>query len=163
MMSRELRAMLQRASRWADRQFSRAGVVRPVWHAVTARGEHIVMPAQLDDKDAQARLVRTAFALHNVVRYVFIVEAWVVAGTGTETDKRELMQIAATVGLASHPRRQEVVNLVAEEEACCVSCMRHIHRPARGKPYLGPLIEETPVESSGRFVGMLPKSTHTHH
>ena len=162
-MSRELRQMLNRASRWADRQFSRAGMIKPVWHAVTARGEHIVMPAQLDDKDAQARLVRTAFALHNVVRYVFVVEAWVVAANGTERDKRELMEIAVTRGLASHPRRQEIVNLTCEEEGCCVSCTRHIHRPDRGKPYLGPLVEETPVEASGRFVGMLPKSTHTHH
>lgn len=162
MMSRELRQMLNRASRWTDRQFSRAGMIRPVWLAVTAKGEHIIMPAQLDDKDAQARLVRTAFALHNVVRYVFIVEAWVVAAT-SPSEAREIASIAGTRGLASHPRRQEIVNLTAEEEACCVTCMRHIHRPTRGKPYLGPLVEETPVESSGRFVGMLPKSTHTHH
>lgn len=166
MSASDLRAMLDYASRFAERQFNRAGEVRPMWHAVTRGGESLIMPPPIGaaNKDESVALMRALFELRDVVRYLFLDEAW----TLDKLVEGDELAIERT-GLGQHPERVEIVMFSGEDhEAGMLMGHRRIFRPAGRKPYLGPLVmqDEHPAmaaarseriaETSGRLVGLLP-------
>lgn len=161
MSEMDLRQMIESASGWAEKQFARKGEVLPMWHAMKSNGEHIIIPAPPTDKDTSATIMRALFELHDVVRCLFIDEAWVFDGVGKghEENERVMKWIKEHDGISGFPGRVEVVTFAGEDEAAgSMQAHRRIIR-GQGKPRLAPLayLDMTGVRSEGRLVGMLPR------
>jgi hypothetical protein len=163
MSERELRRMLDYASEFCDRQFAKKKEIAPMWHAITAAGETIIEPHPTYlGKDMAAAMIRAFFDMRDVVRYVYIGEAWTLNRMIRPEEQEEIFR----KGLSEHPDRVEVVQIQGEDhEYGQIIASRAIIRPGIGKPHLGPLemINDLPfiprgaaVQSEGRMVGMLP-------
>jgi hypothetical protein len=135
-----------------------------MWHAVTAKGDNLIQPHPvLFDKDAAMEMIRLWFNLMDVIRYVYISEAWTLERP--DISEAELAKIDRE-GLANHPDRIEVVQIQGEDsEYGQIVAHRLIIRPRTDKPHLGPLKTEIDipgvpigarVQSEGRMVGLLP-------
>ncbi len=135
--------------------FERNGVIEPMWHCITASGEHRIELSPAVDKDLAAILMRVYFVLHNVTRYAFIDEAWTLMLPLGFSDA-EIREIARR-GLADHPGRVEVLMYQVEDESGALTAHRNIIRAGGGKPTLGPLTFFETKESEGRFIGLLPQ------
>lgn len=159
------RDFIDKASADIDRVFRNTGAIRPMWHAVALDGEELVFPAPSPDKDTAVAMVRALFELRDVVRYVFIDEAWMVGAFGDDvTDaKREAARLAAITGATASPDREEVVMFAADDrdEGSLMAC-RKIIRPSRGRAKLGPLAYDPRGGMvAGRFLGLVPRKTAT--
>jgi hypothetical protein len=150
----ELRGMLDGASRWADGWFAQYGIINPMWHVALADGREMVLPSPHPDKDVAESLVRAVFKQLDVVRCIYVDEAWTVE---VQLDDTADIERVERDGASGHPRRQEIVMFAAEDQFGTLIGVRSIERPANAKPYLGPLDVEAPPASEGRFVGMLPR------
>lgn len=163
MSESELRRMLDYASEFCEHHFSKKGEIAPMWHAITSSGETIIEqhPVHLG-KDMAAAMIRMFFDLRDVVRYVYIGEAWTLNRMIRPGEQEDIFR----KGLSEHPDRVEIVQLQGEDhEYGQIIAWRKIIRPECGRPYLGPLemINDLPfiprgaaVQSEGRLVGMLP-------
>ena len=163
MSENELRRMLDHASAFCDRHFAKKGEIAPMWHAVTAGGQTIIEPHPTYlGKDMAAAMIRSFFDLRDVIRYVYIGEAWTLNRMIRPEEQEEIFRR----GLSEHPDRVEVVQIQGEDrDYGQIIASRDIIRPAKGKPYLGPLqmindLSHVPqgatIQSEGRMVGMLP-------
>ena len=150
--------MFDQASRFCEAHFARHGEIMPMWHAVTSSGETIIEPHPIYLVEA---LVRAFFDARDVVRYVYIGEAW----TLNTLVKREEVDALMRDGIADHPGRVEIVQVQGEDRECGqIMGQRKVIRPKEGKPYLGPLemvgdlipASEHISQSEGRMVGVLP-------
>lgn len=158
-----LREFIQHASGGIERVFHRTGIVKPMWHAITRDRDEMIFPPPAPDKDDAAVMVRVLFELRDVVRYVFIDEAWIVDAMGENNtpERLEAVAAAAITGATASPLREEVVMFAAEDEAeGSLMARRRIIRPAHGRATLGPL-QYDPRGGTivGRFVGLLPRKT----
>jgi hypothetical protein len=160
---RELRRMLDHASAFCEKQFALRGEIAPMWHAITSTGETLIEPHPVQlGKDLAASLIRAWFDARDVIRYVYIGEAWTLHRMIKPEEQAEIFR----KGLSEHPDRVEVVQLQGEDrEYGQIIASRNIIRPKIGKPYLGPMlmVNDLPhipkgaaVTSEGRMVGMLP-------
>jgi hypothetical protein len=131
-------------------------MVAPLWFGITATGESFDLEPPHPDKDFSVAMIRAYFALRNVVRYIYICEAWTVQRPLSDD---EVTWIATHGGVAAHPDRIEVVMISGEDrDAGLLTAQRRIIRPPRGRAYLSPLEmhDQTIIQSSGRMVGLLP-------
>jgi hypothetical protein len=161
MSEQQLRQLIEYASGFAEGVMAKDGYVASLWHCVKADGQQIVTPHPAGDKDLANAMMRAFFDLHDVVRYVYLGEAWTLLQPESEQAVNDW--IAKHGSLKDHPRRKEVVQLMGEDSECGQHIWwREIIRPKNRKPYLGPLqtFQELhpgkPLESRGRMVGMLP-------
>ncbi len=155
-MTTELREMIEHASDWADKQFRKSGTILPIYHAVTRNDEQLITGTPHDDKDVAVAMIRALFALQDVVRYVFVNEAWTLERRPTPSPAE--MEEIARHGLSDHPDRREVVMFFAEDNrGNCLQAHRCILRPQHGRATLAPLhvIDMTNAKSTGRMVGLL--------
>ena len=131
MSERQLRELMQFASKFCTKVFARSGFVAPLWHAVKRDGQHFVElhPQQLG-KDLAAILIRAQFDIADVVRYIYIGEAWTVDTRQTKSDQHGVMAAARAGRLHEHPDRVEIVQLQGEDhEAGQIMAQRRILRP----------------------------------
>jgi hypothetical protein len=162
MSEKQLRDMIAFASVQCDRIFATTGVLHPLWHAVTSSGETLIETPPFNDKDMAVAMIRALFDLKDVVRYVFVDEAW----TLLKMVQPDEMKVIEREGLSKHPERVEIVMIQGEDsEYGQIVTHREIIRPAKGKAYLGPIqtLDDMPhvppggtVQSQGRMVGLLP-------
>ena len=151
----DLTSLIEFASQQAEKIFNRTGQFLPMYHAIKADGQHMIMPALDNDKDVSVALTKVAFALNNVQSYVFIDEAWVLEVTKTgppiDVDK------ARREGVRHHPDRREILMFSAENtKGEAQTAKRYILRSEVGKPRLSPLTFDPKFErSEGRMVGLL--------
>jgi hypothetical protein len=153
MSATELREMIEIASESAEEQFARRGCVPAVWSAVTAKGEYMIIEPPHRDKDTSMFLLRVLFEIKDVIRCLFIDEAWTARGG------EALRQWVEQHGdIHTYPGRIEVIAFLGEDsEGGMINAHRRIIRGA-GKPKLGPLeYLEDFTQSEGRLVGMLPR------
>jgi len=155
--------MLAYASDFCERRFERDGAIEPMWHAVTASGESFIERATPDFDGPEAlATIHALFDLRDVIRYVFMYEAWTLARPLPAGE----MDLASRHGLAAHPERVEVVVLQGESRECGqIVAHRRIIRPTGRKPYLGEfetmekvmhLPRGAAIQFQGRMVGLLP-------
>ena len=161
-MQASLKQLIKSASEHAEAIFQNTGEFLPMWHAVTANREAIFLmcPEFLEDKDIGVALIRKAFELNDVERYVFISEAWLIDTTKDNYDEARIRR-ALREGLEHDPDRREVIAFSAENrDGEAQTARRYILRPEHGKPTLAPLMLDEMsriTESSGRMVGLLNK------
>ncbi|WP_166304646.1 hypothetical protein [Bradyrhizobium sp. 2S1] len=163
MSETRLRQMFDRASQFCEAHFAAFGEITPMWHAVTSSGETIIEqhPGYLG-KDIAMVVIRAFFDAKDVVRYVYIGEAWTLDRMIEPGEQEAIMRD----GLTNHPDRVEIVQLQGEDHECGqIMGQRKIIRPESGRPYLGPLqmVIDLPfvpdgatMQSEGRMVGVLP-------
>lgn len=152
----ELKALIEFANGQAEKIFRRNGIIYPMYHTVKSDGQIIVMTPPPGDKDMSVALMKAAFVLNDIERYVFIDEAWILDNRkgGPEID----MDRVRREGVRDHPDRREVLMFAAENrKGEILTATRFILRPEHGKASLSPLMfnDMTGVESKGRMVGML--------
>jgi len=156
-----LREFVETASANIDKVFRRTGTVRPMWHAVARDGEELICPPPNPDKDIATAMLRALFELRDVVRYIFVDEAWIVEAWGPDAtpEQHEAVRLAMITGATASPHRKEVVMLCAEDHAeGSLMARRMIIRPASGRPTLGPLeFDPRGGMVQGRFLGLLPR------
>jgi hypothetical protein len=154
MSAADLRSLIEQVSADAEAIFNDLGCLTPFSHCIDGDGVlHLVMPAQSEDKDFAAAVMRVFMEEHKIVRYCFVDEAWTaLLLLPTEAEARKVVRVA------DHPLRKEVVFFSAEDESGMLTAQREILR-ASGKPSLGPLVinDTTGWSSEGRLVGMLPR------
>lgn len=157
MSARELRKMIELASKQCEKIFRITEEIAPMYHAIKRDGDALFFEAPGGSKDESVAMVRAAFELHDVVRYILINEAWVVEFTklpsATELERWDQL------GLSGHPDRREVLLFHGEDEASGeMRAQRYILRPEHGRATLTPLefIDDTGGVSEGRLVGLLP-------
>jgi hypothetical protein len=163
MSEKQLRDLIAFASDFCDRIFKAKGEIYPMWHAVTSDGKDIPIVSPLEDKDLSVAMIRALFDLRDVVRYVYIDEAWTLSRMVRPDEDEQVRR----EGISKHPDRVEIVMITGEDREYGGQLMAHrnIIRPRKGKPYLGPLqsIEDLPfippggaATTEGRMVGLLP-------
>lgn len=158
MSEQQLNEMIEVASRVAEKMLRTKGEVRPMWHAIMADGDNLLVPAPHPDKDTAVALIRALFEIKNVVRYVFVDEAWVVIGRGPIPD--EVRAWLGEHGARAHPGRIDAVMFTGEdgESGKQISSFRRILRPPQGKARLGPMEHYSAGrEQEGRLIGLLPR------
>jgi hypothetical protein len=135
--------MMRDASNVADQMFSEGGEVRMFWLADGPDGPSVITSDGVDDtnKDALARQVRAIFRERNVMRYVYVAEAWSANGINCRPSE--------------HPLRREVVFIQGEDGSKQLVAIRDIVRPEGGKPYLAELKIERAGAMEGRLAGLL--------
>jgi hypothetical protein len=153
-MTDVLRELIEVASGAAEKTFRATGSFPPTWHMITADGESLFSGPISRDKDVQVAMIKTLMIIRNVVRYVFIDEAWILERK--EIDRAEIDR-AYQAGLKNHPDRKEILMFSAEDQSAgMVTAHRDIIRAPGRKARLGPLVIDNFTESEGRMVGLLP-------
>ena len=159
-----LRGFVEHASNTLEKVFVKTGIINPMFHVIQRNGKEFALPGNLsDDKDMMCAIARKAFEMCDVVRYLYVDEAWIVEAIGPEAER--IVRETVRMGARNHPLRKEVIMLSAEDEdEGQLLARRLIIRPATGPAYLGPLeIDTETVQSEGRFVGLLPRREKTMH
>src|SRR5262245_37668335 len=153
-----LREWVEALSRQVEVMFKVKGEVAPHFLFIDREGALCYAPAPMTDKDTAASLMRSLFELKGATRCAFISEAWQVCalpGPGAERAKA----LARQNRLEEYEGRDEV--LIFQDEDLAegeVTASRPIIREPGKRPRLGPLdTREGFTQSSGRFVGMLPR------
>jgi len=147
------RELIEFAAPMAAQMFEKIGELRPLWHIVSADGEHGIIAAPMGDgfqKDIVDAAMRELFQELDAVAVVYMCEAWIRVG-GPELDEQ--------VGLENDPLRQECLWFSAEDAEGSIIAYQMIDRPngPGGPGWLQPLKwlnKQSRME--GRFVGMLP-------
>jgi hypothetical protein len=145
-----MEVLLELASQFAQDRFDALGHLYPLWHAITSEGTHAVLQPKGATKDENVALVRAEFKQLDVIRYVYLDEAWMLEAPDFS---REVIER----GIRHHPDRVEVVMFSAEDrDRGQLAARRRIIRPPNKKPYLGPL-ELDPHSGfwAGRIVHLL--------
>jgi hypothetical protein len=136
--------------------FHETGEVLPMWHAVAGNGDNILIATPWcndDEKDAAMHALRALFASHQVKRYAFMVEAWMVVVDHGNIDG------VRTEGLprpSEHPDRREMLRVTVEDRSGeMLSGHYFILRPEHGKPTLSPFHTDDYTAVTGRMTGLL--------
>ena len=151
MSERDLKAMIDRASAFAELWFADHGTVMGFYHMVKADGKELVVPKPLPEKkEVSAAIMRDAFAKFQVVRYCYTDEVWI-----RTLKKGEDVDQVMRDGLHDDPSAEEVIMFTAEDHERQLFARRAIIRDG-AKATLGPLVmDEETTQSKGRAVGML--------
>jgi hypothetical protein len=157
----ELRAIIDNASSAVESIFAVDGELMPMWHLVTADGEYIMASPGGMEKDLATEAIRAIIKEKNIVRYIFIDEAWVVQSTVKDEALKKIMDEGSS--LAEHPGRREFVIFCAEERnGGFILGRREILREQDKPPTLGQIEFADEGEFSGRFVGMFDSQSDIH-
>lgn len=149
-----LRDLIEFAAGQIERRFKNVGRINPMWHAETA-SETLIIAATFADKNATTAALTELFREQNVVRYLFIDEAWIVQQTSPTGFSPAELQRMREMGIKNHPDRKEVVMISGEDANGMQTATCEIIRPAKGKAKLGPLAIDTFTSMESRFAGML--------
>ena len=154
----DLKSLVEFASAQVEKIFRKTGEVLPMYHAIKSTGDTLIITPPHDcSKDMAVALVKAAFVLEDIDRYVFIDEAWILDDRKTPRPDRDYNKIARE-GLEHHPDRREIVMFAAENRRGQIqTASRFILRPEHGKAKLTPLkIDDmSNLQSEGRMVGLL--------
>ena len=105
MSGQQLQQMLDGASEFCQAQFDKCGEVVPIWHAITSDGQEVIEPHPFFlGKEIAMALIRALFDVRDVVRYVYMREAWTLNRLIAPREGEAFMRD----GIANHPDRIEV-------------------------------------------------------
>jgi hypothetical protein len=157
----ELRTLIEIASAIAERAFQHTGGrIIPMWHAVAADGKIQILPAPHDlDQFDITQSLRDHFAENNIVRYVFISEAWSLRTDDVAEYNKWRREYRS---LKDHPKRKEIMTFFAEDLTMAMIAERAIIRPSREPPRLGKLcFEDIETLKGYTMMDILPRPNRT--
>lgn len=134
--------------------FDMQGNLHPMWIIENKKGEIVPMMVPMTgDKDEISKAIKKALKKLNTVRYVSMVEAWML---DLSKDKKLPESVRLGAPLSQHPDRREIVAINAEDkDGHTMSGMFYILRPEIGKPRLSSFREVPGSKHEGRFVNLL--------
>jgi hypothetical protein len=142
----------------ASHLFKEQGVIHPMWICECENGEMLPICIQMPEgnaRDAVASALKDTFRRHRVVRYVALLEAWVVE-MPADTDVEKLN---TSRSFEHHPDRREAVFVQAEDiDGSQRAGQFYILRPEHGKPSLSEFKDfgnQDNKPSEGRFARLL--------
>ncbi len=133
-----LKRLFEIASKTVGKIFLEDGEISPMWHAVAISEDDgkeyqivIATPwCSIEEKHGAVAALREMFREHNVQRYVFVCEGWMV----------EVRKLPNEIAPSEHPDRREVITIVAEDrDGSQMSGQFYILRPEHGPAKLSPL------------------------
>lgn len=150
-----LEDLLKHGAEFAADCFKKAGGLEPMWICQTMAGELIIVGGEMPDhmgsgRDKLALVLKKVFHEHNVVRYVFMTEAWSYEGTEMPAS------IKAGASIESHPDRRELISLAGEDKSGkhLIGAM-YILRPEQGPAKLSEFKIFASGHVGGRFARLL--------
>jgi hypothetical protein len=151
-----LEELFKHGQKAAKEIFDAQGEVLPMWVAEDQDGRlaPIITPG-MDDKDEIAEYVRKCLKLIGAVRFVSLLESWVV-----EFDKDD--EIPEDGKVSNHEDRRECIFVFAEERGRQMGGMYYILRPEHGPPKLSKFEQLQDHGNEGRFVGLLEDEPNVH-
>jgi hypothetical protein len=140
--------------------FKKQGMLHAMWLAETANGQLFPIVIEMPKRDSRESLVtelKDTFKRNRVVRYVAMLESWVVDFPAPAGEAITLDGYKGT--LEDHEDRREAVFIQAEdingEER---SGLFYILRPEHAKPTLSPFSQNSnDTPNTGRFARLLKK------
>lgn len=139
---------------FAKHIFDVQGHIHPMWIIDTKNGDRVPMMVEIgENKDEVAKAIRKALKKIGAVRYVSLLEAWMV-----ETRDQKIPEsLLLGAPVSQHPDRREIVCINAEDKIeGSMSGIFYILRPEIGKPRLAGFKEFPHSEKQeGRFVKLL--------
>jgi hypothetical protein len=161
-----LRTLVERASFRIEAIFAVTQVILPMWHLYCRNGEEVVLatpdPADQSEKRSILETMRKLFEDRDVVRYVYVVEAWSINMTDESSTQHWVDEYG---NLENFPGRQEEVHFVADDETeSQIIASRPILRKGNDA-YLGPLLFANPQQAGGddrMMRGLLPRKGRLH-
>lgn len=138
--------------------FDAQGEVCPMWICETDEGKTFpigIGPDAMGNKDGIVTVVRKIIKDEKAIRYVSMLEAWMVIAKNDKECEKILGNLDLTP-VREHPERQEVVLIIAEEKYHHKSGYYFIIRPKTGKPYLSEFKDTSDSdEIGGRFMTLM--------
>lgn len=128
------------------------GGISPMWVGQDADG--IIYPITVEwngseEKYAMIEEVKKLFTKLNVIRYVSMVEAWmVIADARNKEEAKEIIN----AGVANHPRKQEAIIITGEEKGRNLFGYLPINRGEEGKATLGEFVRH---DGAGHYAGRM--------
>lgn len=143
---------------FAKQLFETQGSVNPMWVGQTEDGTLIPLCTEFEnegDKEEAAEAVKAIFKKYKVVRYVSMIEGWMITAEEWEEDGPSP---------TNHPNRREVLLIEGAEGPVAIFGYFHITRDEDGKGTLGKFIKNTSNDNreldengkpTGRFNNLL--------
>lgn len=137
--------------------FAECGEVQPMWVGQAEDGTLIPITGVFgssEEKDAAAEAIRSIFRKFKVIRYVSMLESWMVSA-----HKDQLKTIKYTPP-SQHPDREEVIIVTGEEAGQGIFGFYKIIRKDGEKPTLSEFERHDDANSGlgeGRFSNLLPE------
>lgn len=156
MTDKRLTDLADHMMQFAAQTFADKGGVYPMWHAVDANGDVMLIASpftgdtfeeSVENKDMVALALRELFREKGVTHYGFVTEAWMLDAK----NRRDLPD-----GSFEHvPGRKEILMVIVENAAHeSFGLTAEILRPDGQKPKLGKA-EKFPGQMDGRFAKLL--------
>lgn len=150
---KNLLEFLDRHTAIVKRMFTDNGQVEPMW-IIETKHEGCILVAtpwtSREEKELTIQAITAIMKSKQATRYIFMSEAWEVTGL----DGKIPESVALGASVASHPDRQEILILTAEDHEKQVIRRMRILRPEQGKPHLLDA-EADDMDSEGRLIGLL--------
>jgi hypothetical protein len=137
--------------------FKIEGVLKPMYHAIKSDGEEIIIPTILQDKDLTVTIIKEIFKELDIVKYVFMSEAWTLS-----SEKDKVPPELHKKGISEHPDRKEIILIMGEDDNGSTMASMDIIRRQDEDPTLGPLVFVSSEWYEGRMVGLLPQKGKVH-
>src|SRR5437879_6390282 len=136
----------------AEYLFKAQGEIFPMWLAQDQRGRRYpLVISDMSDKDKAADAVKTWLKEKNIIRYVHMIECWVLEGHTKDIPQ----EIIEGKSIEHHQDRREAIHVMAEDrEGNAISGCYYILRPEHSKVTLSPFKKHEKMQSEGRFVKM---------
>jgi len=138
--------------------FKAQGQVYPMWIFETDDGRHIPITAPLEtmvDKQRVAEALKTVFRKEKAVRYVALLEAWILETSTKEAGEKVLSELDI-IPVREHPQKKEAIFITAQDKYHSKSGLYYIIRPKSGKPRLSRFKDtSTSQEMEGTFMDLL--------
>lgn len=148
--------LLDHAAEWAAKFFDEKGEVHPMWIAITAADERLVIATPWEtgkDKDIIIEKLRRFFRERDVVSYALMAESWILEGNEDEPGIKDYME--GRKPISQHPNRKEVILVTAEDKNSARMSMCYIERKPHLPPVLTPFQKFPGDHNTGRMMGLL--------
>ncbi len=157
--------LFDHGKRFAAQAFKEQGQVHPMWVFEIESGDHIpltIPPSMMADKEAVAEAVKKTLKHAKAVRYVSLLEAWAVRGE-SKAEMEKVIDNIDDVPIREHPKRTEVIQIVAEDKHHARVGYYTITRDSKGKGILSEFKEESGFDRmEGIFANLLDDATAVH-
>lgn len=149
-----LEELFNRGKEFAKMAFDNQGYIVPMWIYETEDGVHVPfsVPIHLmQDKEAVATMLIEKFKKEKAVRYVSLLESWIV----TKKTRKEVDEVLKKLGdapVSELPDRKEAIFVIAEDKYHNRSGLYFINRDKEGNPTLSEFQDDGEItEHEGLF------------
>lgn len=154
-----LEELFRHGQEFARSTFNACGQFTPMWVGITEDDEILpILVPEFPSKDIVVAAIKKIFKERKVVRYVQMLEGWmVVTKSSAEAERQAREYIESGLSLETHPDRVEVLTVEASDGVrTLMGYFRIIREEA---PELSEFESHPDAQAEGRFVNLLGRPT----